>query len=94
MRINLAAAFVRHPDFLFLDEPTNHLDMGMLEWLEEDLRSIVEAFLWCPMTGIFWMLLRTGIHIWKIIRLIHIVATTRSSQRLRPLMKKTSGTGV
>ena len=39
MRINLAAAFVRHPDFLFLDEPTNHLDMGMLEWLEEYLKS-------------------------------------------------------
>lgn len=39
VRINLAAAFVRHPDFLFLDEPTNHLDMGMLEWLEEYLRS-------------------------------------------------------
>lgn len=38
-RINLAAAFVRHPDFLLLDEPTNHLDMGMLEWLEEYLRS-------------------------------------------------------
>ncbi len=39
VRINLAAAFVRHLDFLFLDEPTNHLDMGMLEWLEEYLRS-------------------------------------------------------
>ena len=39
VRINLAAAFVRHPDFLFLDEPTNHLDMGMLEWLEEYLKS-------------------------------------------------------
>lgn len=39
VRINLAAAFVRHPYFLFLDEPTNHLDMGMLEWLEEYLRS-------------------------------------------------------
>ena len=39
VRINLAAAFVRHPDFLLLDEPTNHLDMGMLEWLEEYLRS-------------------------------------------------------
>ncbi|WP_444225261.1 ABC-F family ATP-binding cassette domain-containing protein [Dialister succinatiphilus] len=39
VRINLAAAFVRHPDFLHLDEPTNHLDMGMLEWLEEYLRS-------------------------------------------------------
>lgn len=39
VRINLAAAFVHHPDFLLLDEPTNHLDMGMLEWLEEYLRS-------------------------------------------------------
>ena len=39
VRINLAAAFVRHPDFLFLDEPTNHLDMGMLDWLEEYLRE-------------------------------------------------------
>ena len=39
VRINLAAAFARHPDFLLLDEPTNHLDMGMLEWLEEYLRS-------------------------------------------------------
>lgn len=39
VRINLAAAFVRHPDFLLLDEPTNHLDMDMLEWLEEYLRS-------------------------------------------------------
>lgn len=39
VRINLAAAFVRHPDFLLLDEPTNHLDMGMLEWLEGYLRS-------------------------------------------------------
>lgn len=39
VRINLAAAFVRHPDFLLLDEPTNHLDMDMLEWLEDYLRS-------------------------------------------------------
>ncbi len=39
VRINLAAAFVRHPDFLLLDEPTNHLDMVMLEWLEDYLRS-------------------------------------------------------
>lgn len=39
VRINLAAAFVRHPDFLFLDEPTNHLDMDMLEWLEDYIRS-------------------------------------------------------
>ena len=39
VRINLAAAFVRHPDFLLLDEPTNHLDMNMLEWLEDYLWS-------------------------------------------------------
>lgn len=39
VRINLAAAFVRHPDFLLLDEPTNHLDMNMPEWLEDYLRS-------------------------------------------------------
>lgn len=39
VRINLAAAFARHPDFLLLDEPTNHLDTGMLEWLEDFLRS-------------------------------------------------------
>lgn len=39
VRINLAAAFVRNPDFLLLDEPTNHLDMGMIEWLEEYIRS-------------------------------------------------------
>ena len=39
VRINLAAAFARHPDFLLLDEPTNHLDMDMLEWLEEYLRA-------------------------------------------------------
>lgn len=39
VRINLAVALVRHPDFLLLDEPTNHLDMSMLEWLEEYLKS-------------------------------------------------------
>lgn len=39
VRINLAAAFARHPDFLLLDEPTNHLDTGMLEWLEDFLRA-------------------------------------------------------
>lgn len=39
VRINLAVALVRHPDFLLLDEPTNHLDMDMLEWLEDCLRS-------------------------------------------------------
>ena len=28
VRINLAAAFVRHPDFLLLDEPTRGIDVG------------------------------------------------------------------
>lgn len=38
-RICLARALLRQPDFLFLDEPTNHLDVGMVEWLEEFLKS-------------------------------------------------------
>ena len=38
-RICLAKALLREPDFLFLDEPTNHLDIGMIEWLEEFIRS-------------------------------------------------------
>ncbi len=38
-RIALARALIRQPDFLFLDEPTNHLDIGMVEWLEDFLKS-------------------------------------------------------
>lgn len=38
-RICLARALLRQPDFLFLDEPTNHLDVGMVEWLEDFLKS-------------------------------------------------------
>ena len=38
-RICLAKALLREPDFLFLDEPTNHLDIGMIEWLEDFLKS-------------------------------------------------------
>ena len=61
VRINLAAAFVRHPDFLFLDEPTNHLDMGMLEWLEEYLRSYRGAILMVSHDRYFLDATTTGI---------------------------------
>jgi ATP-binding cassette subfamily F protein 3 len=39
----LARILCEEPDLLLLDEPTNHLDIGMLEWLEEWLRSAREA---------------------------------------------------
>ena len=61
MRINLAAALVRHPDFLLLDEPTNHLDMGMLEWLEEYLRSYKGGILMVSHDRYFLDAVATGI---------------------------------
>jgi ATP-binding cassette subfamily F protein 3 len=39
----LARILCEEPDLLLLDEPTNHLDIGMLEWLEDWLRSAKEA---------------------------------------------------
>lgn len=61
VRINLAAAFVRHPDFLLLDEPTNHLDMNMLEWLEDYLRSYKRGILMISHDRYFLDAAATGI---------------------------------
>jgi ABC transport system ATP-binding/permease protein len=38
-RVALAKVLIENPDFLILDEPTNHLDLGMVEWLENYLKS-------------------------------------------------------
>ncbi len=37
--VMLAKVLLQEPDILVLDEPTNHLDMGMLDWLEEYLKT-------------------------------------------------------
>lgn len=44
-RVALACVLLRKPDVFILDEPTNHLDIGMVEWLEEYLRSLPAALL-------------------------------------------------
>ncbi len=61
VRINLACALVRHPDFLLLDEPTNHLDMDMLEWLEDYLRSYRGGILMVSHDRYFLDAVATGI---------------------------------
>ncbi len=45
IRFSLAKILLQSPELLILDEPTNHLDFGMLEWLEEYLKSFKGAVL-------------------------------------------------
>src|ERR1700733_14011931 len=42
-RASLARALAANPDILLLDEPTNHLDLPVLEWLEDELKSMRSA---------------------------------------------------
>lgn len=44
-RIALVSAVLKPCDVLILDEPTNHLDYGMVEWLENYLRSFRGAII-------------------------------------------------
>ncbi|HEX2859265.1 MAG TPA: ATP-binding cassette domain-containing protein [Alphaproteobacteria bacterium] len=45
MRVALAAALFRQPDFLLLDEPTNHLDIEAVMWLENYLAEYPKTLL-------------------------------------------------
>jgi ATP-binding cassette subfamily F protein uup len=42
-RAALARVMAPEPDILLLDEPTNHLDLPVIEWLEEELKSMRSA---------------------------------------------------
>ena len=39
-RAAIVRALAAKPDILLLDEPTNHLDLPMIEWLEDELKSL------------------------------------------------------
>ncbi len=43
-RAAIVRALAAKPDILLLDEPTNHLDLPMIEWLEDELKSLRCAF--------------------------------------------------
>ncbi len=42
-RVALAQVLAPQPDILLLDEPTNHLDLPVIEWLENELKSMRSA---------------------------------------------------
>ncbi|WP_417582780.1 ABC-F family ATP-binding cassette domain-containing protein [Pelagibacterium sp.] len=42
-RAALARVLAPEPDILLLDEPTNHLDLPVIEWLEDELKSLRSA---------------------------------------------------
>ncbi len=42
-RCALARVLAPAPDVLLLDEPTNHLDLPLIEWLEQELKSLRSA---------------------------------------------------
>ncbi|WP_199092627.1 ATP-binding cassette domain-containing protein [Bosea sp. ASV33] len=42
-RTALARVLAPEPDILLLDEPTNHLDLPVIEWLEQELKSLRSA---------------------------------------------------
>ena len=42
-RCALARVLAPAPDILLLDEPTNHLDLPLIEWLEQELKSLRSA---------------------------------------------------
>lgn len=44
-RAALARVLAPEPDILILDEPTNHLDLPVIEWLEDELKSLRSALI-------------------------------------------------